>query len=111
VRHRRPRRRNWLGSALLVAACLLLTAYFAEHTFHGRYGLETYRSLETRNAALTREMAALEARRDRLATDVRYLGDPPHPDLIEEGAREILGFEKTGSRVLTQPARPTTLGR
>ncbi len=88
---------------LLLAAGLGLTAYFAHHTVYGRYGLSAHAQLTREARSLEAQIAALEAHRDHLATDVKNLQDPPHPDLIEEGARRLLGYEKRATLLLNGP--------
>jgi cell division protein FtsB len=73
--------------------CLGLTAYFAHHAIYGRHGLETRSKLIERSALLEFEIRSLEAVRAKLAHDVKLLSpDKPDPDLVEEIAREVLGF-------------------
>jgi cell division protein FtsB len=73
--------------------CLGLTAYFAHHAIYGRHGLETRSKLIERSALLEFEIRSLEAVRAKLERDVKLLSpDKPDPDLVEEIAREVLGF-------------------
>jgi cell division protein FtsB len=81
--------------------CLGLTAYFAHHAVHGRHGLEARNRLLERSALLEFEIASLEAVRARLKRDVALLApDQPHPDLVEETAREVLGYVHTADRIV-----------
>jgi len=102
---RNDKRRPRALRLLLLAAALFVTAYFAHHAVYGRYGLSAHGELTQEARSLGAQLAALQAHRDRLATDVKNLQDPPHPDLIEEGARRILGYEKPASLRLTRPQR------
>ena len=82
--------------------CLGLTAYFAHHAWNGRHGFEARRQLVERIALLEFEYKSLEAVRAKLARDVALLAtDPPHPDLVEEIARDVLGFAHPADRILT----------
>jgi cell division protein FtsB len=81
--------------------CLGLTAYFAYHTLKGRHGLEARERLLERESALQFEMQSLEAVRSKLKRDVALLSpDLPDPDIVEEIAREVLGFARAGDVVL-----------
>ncbi len=100
---RNTKRRKGLSRLLIAVAALLVTGYFSHHAIYGRYGLNAHARLSSEAETLNRQLAALKARRDRLATDVRHLQDPPHPDLIEEGARRILGYEKPATIRLSAP--------
>ena len=102
---RNTKRRPRALRLLLLAAALFITAYFAHHAVYGRYGLSAHGELSHDARTLSAKLAALQAHRDRLATDVRNLQDPPHPDLVEEGARRILGYEKPTTLRLSQPQR------
>jgi cell division protein FtsB len=82
-----------LRQALVLLLCLGLTAYFAYHTLNGRHGLEARDKLLERESALQFEMQSLEAVRAKLERDVALLRpDIPDPDIVEEIAREVLGF-------------------
>lgn len=73
--------------------CFGLTGYFAYHTVSGRYGLEARSELQTRATALDFEASALLKAKNRLETDIALLApDRPDPDLVEEIAREVLGY-------------------
>ncbi len=73
--------------------CLGLTAYFAHHAIYGRHGLEARSRLIERSALLEFEIKSLEAVRAKLERDVALLTpDKPDPDMVEETAREVLGF-------------------
>jgi len=86
--------------------CLSLTAYFAYHTLKGRHGLEARERLLERESVLQFEIDSLEAVRSRLARDVALLRpDLPDADMVEEVAREVLGFADPRDRILAE-ARP-----
>lgn len=73
--------------------CLGLTCTFAYHAVYGRHGLETRSRLISRSAGLEFEIRGLEAVRFRLKRDVALLSaEPPDADLVEEIARDVLGF-------------------
>jgi cell division protein FtsB len=103
---RRNNKRGFPAKRFLLAAGLGLTAYFVHHTVYGRYGLSAHAQLTREARSLEAQIAALEAHRDHLKTDVKNLQDPPHPDLIEEGARRLLGYEKPATLRLNEPQVP-----
>ena len=81
------------------------SGYFGNHAVYGRYGLNTHSRLTAELEQLSARRAALQAHRDRLSTDIKHLRHPPHPDLIEEAARGILGYEKPDRLRLTDPGQ------
>ena len=99
-------RRARLRQATVLLLCLGLTAYFAFHTLKGRHGLEAREKLIERESALQFEIQSLEAVRAKLEHDVALLRpDLPDPDMVEELAREVLGFAHPRDRILTdEPA-------
>lgn len=85
----------------MLLLCLGLTAYFAFHTLKGRHGLEARDRLIERESALQFEIESLEAVRSKLARDVALLRpDLPNPDMVEEIAREVLGFANPRDQIL-----------
>lgn len=83
--------------------CLGLTAYFAHHTYNGRHGFEARSRLVERTSLLEFELKSLEAVRSKLARDVALLSpELPHPDLVEEIARDVLGFVHPADRIVSQ---------
>lgn len=90
----------------MLLLCLGLTAYFAYHTLKGRHGLEAREKLLERESALQFEMQSLEAVRAKLERDVALLRpDLPDLDIVEDVAREVLGFARPEDLVVME-ARP-----
>jgi cell division protein FtsB len=84
--------------------CLGLTAYFAHHAIYGRHGLEARSRLIERSALLEFEIKSLEAVRAKLARDVALLSpETPDPDMVDEIAREVLGFAHPDDSVVSHP--------
>lgn len=80
-----------------------MTAYFAHHAINGRHGLEVRSRLIERSALLEFEIKSLEAVRAKLKRDVALLApDVPDPDIVEELARDVLGFVDPHDRVVTR---------
>jgi cell division protein FtsB len=83
--------------------CLGFTAYFAHHAIYGRHGLEVRSQLTERSALLEFEIKSLEAVRANLQRDVALLTpDKPDPDIVEEIAREVLGFVDPRDQVVVR---------
>lgn len=89
----------------MIAACLALTGYFLEHTFQGGYGLTRNSELSKRTALLAAEIAELEVQRQRLERDVALLRGNPHPDMVEELGRTVLGYAYPDARVFQESGR------
>lgn len=95
----RPRLR--LGQVLVLLACLTSTAYFVFHALHGRHGLEARNQLIERSNLLDFEIKSLEAVRSKLERDVALLApELPNPDLVEEIARDVLGYVHPNDRIV-----------
>lgn len=87
----------------MLLTCLGLTAYFVHHAWSGRHGFEARAQLVERTSLIEFELRSLEAVRSRLQRDVALLGsEPPHPDLVEEIAREVLGFAHPDDHIIVQ---------
>lgn len=82
-------------------SCLLLTGHFAFHAYQGRHGFEARNGLLERTSLVEFEIESLEAVRSKLTRDVALLrDDAPHHDLVEEIARELLGFVHPSDRLI-----------
>lgn len=93
------RRLAWQVSALIVA--FGLAAYFGYHTVWGRYGLEARSELASRATVLDFEAATLRSARDALERDIALLKtEPPHPDIVDELARDLLGYAAPSDRLV-----------
>jgi cell division protein FtsB len=87
-----------------VLFCFGLMAYFGHHAVHGRHGLEARTRLLERSELLRFAAQSLEAQRQKLQRDVALLTPAkPHPDLVEELARDVLGFVKSDDVVILRP--------
>jgi cell division protein FtsB len=94
--------------ALVLLSCTVAFAAIAHRAYYGSLGLEARAHLLLHAAQLEKEIARLEAERVRLARHVALLSAvPPDPDLVEEIAREMLGFGREGERTvdLSPPSR------
>ncbi len=85
----------------MLLSSLCATAYFTHHAMHGRHGLEARSALIERADLLEFEIRSLETVRARLRHDVALLTrDKPDPDLVEEIARDVLGYVQPNDRVI-----------
>ena len=99
VGRKRPRTR--VRQVLVLLACLLSTAYFAHHAVYGRHGLEARNQLVERASLLEFEIRSLEAVRSKLERDVALLSpELANPDLVEETARDVLGYVHPADRII-----------
>ena len=86
-------RRATSKRVLAVLACLALTVYFAHHAVAGRHGFEARQRLLARAPHLEVQLSSLDLVRQRLQRDVDVLtSDFPSRDLVEEIARDMLGY-------------------
>ena len=85
----------------VLLCCLGLTVTFAYHSICGRHGLEARQALMERASLLDFEIRSLEAVRSGLERDVALLSpELPDADLVEEIARDQLGFAAPGDKLL-----------
>lgn len=78
---------------IVALACLGLTGYFAHHALNGRHGLETRRHLVGRLPVVEAQVKVLSETRKRLQREIALLStEPPSRDLVEETARQVLGY-------------------
>ena len=81
--------------------CLGFSAYFAYHALYGRHGLVARTELLERESLLEFENSSLEAVRAKLKRDVALLTPVlPNADLVEETARDMLGFVHPDDRIV-----------
>ena len=98
----REKPRTRVRQVLVLLTCLLSTAYFGHHALSGRHGLEARNQLIDRANLLAFEIKSLEAVRSKLQRDVALLApDMPNADLVEEIARDVLGYVHPADRVIT----------
>ncbi len=92
--------RSWSRQLLVLLCCLATTGYFAFHARYGRHGFEARARLIERLGVLEFEISSLDGARSHLARDVALLAlDPPTPDLVDEIARDLLGFSYPNDQI------------
>lgn len=95
-----------VGAGLTLVASLAAVVYFAQHIVTGRHGLEARLRLGERALLLRAEVGALERERQVLYRDVERLSaDLADPDLVDEVARDVLGFGRPDDIVIQRPRR------
>lgn len=98
----RVRARPRVRQLLVLLACLTSSSYFGYHAFHGRHGLNARNALLERASLLDFEIKSLEAVRGKLQRDVALLApDKPDPDMVEEIARDVLGYVHPGDSLVS----------
>lgn len=91
------------GIAVL-AICASLTAYFGYFALYGRHGMVSYVRLSQEAELRKAELDAISAERSALERRVNMLKSSAiDPDLLEETARESLGYTAPGELVLPRP--------
>lgn len=85
----------------MLLACLTSATYFAYHALYGRHGWEARGNLQERLALLEFELKSLETVRGKLQRDIALLApENPHPDLVDEIARDVLGYVRPADRIV-----------
>jgi cell division protein FtsB len=85
----------------VLLACVTAASYFAYHARFGRHGYEARVQLEERLALLEFELKSLETVRAKLQRDVALLApELPNPDLVDELARDVLGYVHPSDRII-----------
>lgn len=100
--------RKLARQTLVLLICSGFAYYFAYHAIYGRHGLEAKHAFLERLTLLEFEIKGLEAARSRLEQDIALLSpELPDADLVEEIARDVLGFVHPDDKVvLTEAAAP-----
>ena len=97
----RQTRNTSLGQFLVPALSLVLIAYFAYHSWSGRYGIESLRRMNDEAVRLEFELAAIKLRRQSLEAKVMLLRDGSiERDMLDEQARNALNVVKPEELVI-----------
>jgi cell division protein FtsB len=91
-------------AALLPAACIGVTAYFAFHAISGNTGVFAWQGYKAQRVAVERQAARVAADKAALARQVELL-DPHHVDrdLADELVRRDLGVVRTDEVIIPLP--------
>ncbi len=93
--------RRRVRHAAIPAICACAVAYFGYHAIQGDHGLITYWRYGQYIGSLQKEYDQIAAERERLEHRVKLLRSQSlDPDLLEERARDVLGFAHPNDRVI-----------
>jgi cell division protein FtsB len=97
----RQTRNTSLGQFIVPAFSIVLIAYFAYHTWSGRYGIESMRHMKEEEVRLEFELASIKLRRQSLEAKVMLLRDGSiERDMLDEQARNALNVIKPEELVI-----------
>jgi cell division protein FtsB len=89
----RQRRKSWIRPLIVPAIALAFSGYFAWHGWHGSFGIEARRQLAVEAARLDGELDRVRNERKLIEHRVTLLRSSSlESDMLDERAREILGF-------------------
>jgi cell division protein FtsB len=81
--------------ALVPALWTAVIGYFAYHLLDGQYGLMSWLAFEERAYKLQTELVDIKSEREKLEYRVALMRpESLDPDLLEERARQTLGFSR-----------------
>lgn len=93
--------RSHRSALMFTAACLAALGYFAWHGLYGSRGTERLEAIGFEVVRLERALAMLEGERGKLERRVALLRpEGIDPDLLDEKAREMLGFVAEEDRII-----------
>lgn len=89
----RQHRKSYLRPLIVPVIALGFSGYFAWHGWHGSFGIEARRALTVEAARLDGELAKVKQERATIERRVVLLRSSSlESDMLDERAREILGF-------------------
>lgn len=93
----RQYRRSYLRPLVVPLLAVGFSGYFAWHGWHGSFGIEARRQLDREAVRLKSELDAIHAERATIERRVALLRSTSlESDMLDERAREILGFANAG---------------
>lgn len=105
----RQRRRSYLRPLILPVIALTFLGYFAWHGWHGSFGIEARRQLDQEASRLEGELAKVKAERTAVERRVNLLRSASlESDMLDERAREILGFANANEIAIVASAPQQT---
>jgi cell division protein FtsB len=104
----RKRLRSILNALGLYVMAALLIGYFGINAYGGNHGLKAKQDIDRQSAALSAELAQLQAERAQWERRIALLkADNIDPDMLDERARALLDDADGDDLVMmTQPDRP-----
>ena len=89
----RQKRNNPFARVAIPLVCAVLLAYFAFHSWNGRYGIKSMRETSEEIVRLEFELARVSTERKALDARVRLLRDGTiERDMLDEQARSVLNL-------------------
>lgn len=108
----RQHKKSLVRPFLLPLVALGFSGYFAWHGWHGSFGIEARRALDAEAARLEATMAELKAEKAEVERRVSLLrASSLESDMLDERAREILGFAQPGELVVYRASLRGVLNR
>lgn len=105
----RQRKKSVIRPLILPLIACGFSAYFAWHGWHGSFGIEARRKLDLEIAQLQASMTEIHAERADLERRVSLLrAQSLESDMLDERARDILGFTRPNEIVVYKAAGPQT---
>ncbi len=87
----------------VTVSCIALLGFFAWHGFNGKRSFANQKLVLVEVSGLEEKRDSIKARREALEARVALLRpESIDPDMLEEMAREMLGYAKPGEYVVNQ---------
>lgn len=103
----RKRLRSILTALGLYVMAGLLIGYFGVNAYSGNHGIKAKQDIDRQIAALTTELQGLQIDRAQWQRRINLLrSDDIDPDMLDERARELLGYADPRDLVLSIKAPP-----
>lgn len=101
----RQHKKSLLRPFIVPIIALGFSGYFAWHGWHGSFGIEARRKLDAEAARLEATLAELALEKAGVERRVALLRPQSlESDMLDERAREILGFVQPSELVIYRPA-------
>ncbi|MDR3496057.1 MAG: septum formation initiator family protein [Ancalomicrobiaceae bacterium] len=106
----RQRRKSVLAPLALPLVAVLFSAYFAWHAWHGSFGVEARRQFDVEADRLRAQLVELDQEKATIERRVQLLRPQGlESDMLDERAREILGFAHPNDVAIYPHARISAL--
>jgi cell division protein FtsB len=106
----RKRLRSVLTALCLYVLAALLVGYFGVNAFNGNRGIKAKQDIDQQMAALSAELAHLQAERAQWERRVALLrASKLDPDMLDEQARALLDYTDPRDLTLMLAWKPTTV--
>lgn len=102
----RQHRKSYLRPLIVPLVAVAFSGYFAWHGWHGSFGIEARRQLDREATRLASELDAIHKERATIERRVALLrASSLESDMLDERAREILGFANANEVVVFASGR------